>query len=286
MKTEREEAKMAKRNLEDLFGLEGRVAAITGGGGVLCSTMAKALAVLGVKTAVLDIREEAAETAAAEIRGAGGEAIGLTCDVLDKESVQAAHDAIVESFSGVDILINGAGGNHPKATTTDEMKFWDLPMDGFQWVFNLNFIGTVIPSQVFGKTFAEQNRGDIVNISSMSAFRPLTKVGAYSAAKAAISNFTLWLAVHISQNYSTKVKVNAIAPGFFLTEQNRYLLTDEKTGELTRRGQQVIDHTPMGEFGDPEDLVGGLVWLLSPSAKFVHGTVIPVDGGFAAYSGV
>lgn len=277
---------MATRNLEDLFGLQGRVAAITGGGGVLCSTMAKALAVLGVKAAVLDIREEAAEAVAEEIRAAGGEAVGLKCDVLDKASVQAAHDAIVGKFGSVDILLNGAGGNHPKATTSDAMKFWDLPMDGFQWVFNLNFIGTVIPSQVFGKTFAGQDHGDIVNISSMSAFRPLTKVGAYSAAKAAISNFTQWLAVHISQNYSAKVKVNAIAPGFFLTEQNRYLLTEEKTGGLTKRGQQVIDHTPMGEFGDPEDLVGCLVWLLSPSAKFVHGTVIPVDGGFAAFGGV
>ena len=277
---------MATRNLEDLFGLQGRVAAITGGGGVLCSTMAKALAVLGVKAAVLDIREEAAEAVAEEIRAAGGEAVGLKCDVLDKASVQAAHDAIVGKFGSVDILLNGAGGNHPKATTSDAMKFWDLPMDGFQWVFNLNFIGTVIPSQVFGKTFAGQDQGDIVNISSMSAFRPLTKVGAYSAAKAAISNFTQWLAVHISQNYSAKVKVNGIAPGFFLTEQNRYLLTEEKTGGLTKRGQQVIDHTPMGEFGDPEDLVGCLVWLLSPSAKFVHGTVIPVDGGFAAFGGV
>jgi len=277
---------MGKRRLEDLFSLEGRTAAVTGGGGVLCSTMSAALGALGVKVAILDIRKDAAEATAAGIRDAGGEAVGLECDVLDRDSVRAAHDALVKEFGGVDVLINGAGGNHPKATTTDQMKFWDLPMDGFQWVFNLNFIGTVIPSQVFGKTFAGQDRGDIVNISSMSAFRPLTKVGAYSAAKAAISNFTQWLAVHISQNYSTKVKVNAVAPGFFLTEQNRYLLTEEKTGELTPRGRQVIDHTPMGEFGDPEDLVGCLVWLLSPSAKFVHGTVIPVDGGFAAYSGV
>ncbi len=277
---------MNKNRLDEMYGLAGRVAAITGGGGVLCSTMAKALAELGVKVAVLDIREDAAQKAADEISAAGGEAAGFKCDVLDKASVQAARDAIVKRCGGVDILINGAGGNHPKATTSDKMKFWDLPMDGFQWVFNLNFIGTVIPSQVFGKTFAEQDRGDIVNISSMSAFRSLTNVAAYSAAKAAISNFTGWLAVHISQNYSRKVKVNAIAPGFFLTEQNRYLLTDEKTGELTQRGKKVIDHTPMGMFGDPKDLVGCLVWLLSPSARFVHGTVIPVDGGFNVYSGV
>ncbi|MCD6406059.1 MAG: SDR family oxidoreductase [Planctomycetes bacterium] len=277
---------MAQKKIEEMFGLAGRVAAITGGAGVLCGTMAKGLAALGVKVAVMDIRQDAAEAVAAQIKAAGGEAIGVKCDVLDRESVQAAHDEVVAKLGSIDILINGAGGNHPKATTTDEMKFWDLPMDGFQWVFNLNFIGTVIPSQIFGKTLAEQDHGDIINISSMSAFRPLTKVGAYSAAKAAISNFTAWLAVHISQNYSTNVKVNALAPGFFLTEQNRYLLTDEKTGELTPRGKKVIDHTPMGIFGDPEDLLGCLVWLLSPSAKFMHGAVIPVDGGFAAYCGV
>lgn len=277
---------MAQEKIEEMFAPTGRVAAITGGAGVLCGTMARALGGLGVKVAVMDIRQDAAGAVAAEIEAAGGEAIGVKCNVLDRASVQAAHDEIVAKFGGVDILINGAGGNHPKATTSDKMKFWDLPMDGFQWVFNLNFIGTVIPSQIFGKTLAEQDHGDIINISSMSAFRPLTKVGAYSAAKAAISNFTAWLAVHISQNYSTNVKVNAIAPGFFLTEQNRYLLTDEKTGELTPRGKQVIEHTPMGIFGDPEDLVGCLVWLLSPSAKFMHGAVIPVDGGFAAYCGV
>jgi NAD(P)-dependent dehydrogenase (short-subunit alcohol dehydrogenase family) len=248
--------------------------------------MAKTLGELGVKVAVMDIRKEAAQTVVDEITKAGGKAIAVQCDVLNKASVEAAMAEILKAFKKVDILINGAGGNNPKATTSPETKFWDLPMDGFQWVFNLNFIGTVIPSQVFGKKFAEEGQGDIINISSMSAFRPLTNVAAYSAAKAAISNFTMWLAVHISQNYSTKVKVNAIAPGFFVTEQNRYLLTEKGTGNLTKRGQKVIDHTPMGVFGDPEDLVGCLVWLLSPSAKFVHGAVIPVDGGFAAYSGV
>jgi len=276
---------MTKR-LEKMFSLEGRVAAITGGGGILCGTMAKALAELGVKVAVMDIRKDAAQRVVDEIAKSGGKAIAVACDVLNKASVEAAQAEVLKAYGKADILINGAGGNSPKATTSDDVKFWDLPQEGFQWVFNLNFIGTVIPSQVFGKSFAAQGFGDIVNISSMSAFRPLTKVGAYSAAKAAISNFTMWLAVHISQNYSKKVKVNAIAPGFFVTEQNRYLLTDRDTGKLTERGQKVIDHTPMGEFGDPEDLVGCLVWLLSPSAKFVHGAVIPVDGGFAAYSGV
>jgi len=276
---------MAKASLDGMFGLKGRTAAITGGGGILCGTMAKTLGDLGVNVAVMDIRKDAAQGVVDEINKAGGRAIAVQCDVLNKESVQAAYNEIVKALGPVDILINGAGGNNPKATTTPEMKFWDLPMDGFQWVFNLNFIGTVIPSQVFGKAFAEQGRGDIVNISSMSASRPLTNVGAYSAAKAAISNFTMWLATHISQNYSKTVKVNAIAPGFFVTEQNRYLLTT-KEGGLTTRGQKVIDHTPMGVFGDPSDLVGALVWLLSPSAKFVHGTVIPVDGGFSAYCGV
>jgi NAD(P)-dependent dehydrogenase (short-subunit alcohol dehydrogenase family) len=276
---------MAKANLEAMFGLKGRTAAITGGGGILCGTMAKALGELGVAVAVMDIRKDAAQGVVDEINKAGGKALAVQCDVLNKQSVQAAYDEIVKALGPVDILINGAGGNNPKAITTAEMKFWDMPMDGFQWVFNLNFIGTVIPSQVFGKAFSEQGHGDIVNISSMSAFRPLTNVGEYSAAKAAISNFTMWLATHISQNYSKTVKVNAIAPGFFVTEQNRYLLTT-KEGGLTPRGQKVIDHTPMGVFGDPSDLVGALVWLLSPSAKFVHGTVIPVDGGFSAYCGV
>jgi len=277
---------MAKDRLQKMFDLSTRVAAITGGGGILCSTMGKALAELGAKVALMDIRKEAAQAVADEINKAGGKAIAVQCDVLDKASVEAALAGITKAFGKVDILVNGAGGNNPKATTTEEVKFWDLPQDAFQWVFNLNFIGTVIPSQVFGKEFARQDSGDIINISSMSAFRPLTRVAAYSAAKAAISNFTMWLAVHISQTYSTKIKVNAIAPGFFLTEQNRYLLTDKETGKLTERGQKVIDHTPMGHFGEPEDLVGCLVWLLSPSAKFVHGAVIPVDGGFAAYSGV
>lgn len=276
---------MAKANLESMFSPKGRVAAITGGAGILCSTMGKALADLGVKVALMDIRKEAAQAVADEITKSGGKAIGVQCDVLNKESVQAAYNEIVKAFGPVDILINGAGGNNPKATTTPDKKFWDLPMDGFQFVFNLNFIGTVIPSQVFGKAFAEQGHGDIINVSSMSAFRPLTNVGAYSAAKASISNFTQWLAVHISQNYSKTVKVNAIAPGFFVTEQNRDLLTT-KDGGLTARGQKVIDHTPMGVFGDPSDLVGAIVWLLSPAAKFVHGTVVAIDGGFSAYSGV
>jgi NAD(P)-dependent dehydrogenase (short-subunit alcohol dehydrogenase family) len=180
----------------------------------------------------------------------------------------------------------GAGANNKHATATDELSFFDMPADAIRWVFDLNFIGTLLPSQVFGKYMAEQKQGNILNVSSMSAFSPLTKVGTYSAAKAAVSNFTEWLAVHMCQNYSTDIRVNAIAPGFFLTDQNRFLLTDEKTGNLTPRGQTIIDHTPMGRFGDPEELRGTVRWLLSEASKFVTGTVIPIDGGFNAFSGV
>ena len=271
---------------EDLFDISGQVAVITGGGGVLCSTMAKALAARGVKVAVLDIIEAAAQKVTDAITEAGGEAVAVRCDVLDRASLEAARDAVLKAFGRVDILINGAGGNKREATTTPDLSFFDLPPDAVRWVFDLNIVGTVLPSQVFGKLLADQGEGSIVNVSSMAAFRPLTKVLAYSAAKAGVSNFTEWLAVHMSQNYSKQIRVNAIAPGFLLTEQNRYLLTDEQTGDLTARGQLVINHTPLDRFGDPEELVGAVIWLLSPAASFVHGAVIPIDGGFNAYSGV
>ena len=205
---------------------------------------------------------------------------------MNRDSVQKAIDTVLEKFGRVDILINGAGGNKKEATTGPDKEFFDLPPDAVRWVFDLNFIGTFLPSQVVGRQMAQQKEGIIVNISSMNAFCPLTKIPAYSAAKAAVSNFTQWLAVHMSQNYSKDIRVNAIAPGFFCTTQNRFLLYDEKTGELTPRGQQIVDHTPMGRFGDPEDLISTLLWLISPGSRFVHGTVIPVDGGFSAYSGV
>jgi len=271
---------------DDVFDISGQVAVITGGGGVLCSTMAKALAARGVKVAVLDIIEAAAQKVADAITEAGGEAVAVPCDVLDRASLEAARDAVVEAFGRVDILINGAGGNKREATTTPDLSFFDLPPDAVRWVFDLNIVGTVLPSQVFGKLLADQGEGSILNVSSMAAFRPLTKVLAYSAAKAGVSNFTEWLAVHMSQNYSKQIRVNAIAPGFLLTEQNRYLLTDEQTGDLTERGQLVINHTPLDRFGDPEELVGAVIWLLSPAASFVHGAVIPIDGGFNAFSGV
>ena len=261
---------MCNEFLESKFNLEGKVAVITGGGGVLCSAMAKALAGLGVKVAVLDIAEEAAQRVADEIKEEGGTAIALKVDVLDKSSIESARDVIAKKFGRVDILINGAGGNKKEATTSDEMEFFDLPPDAVRWVFDLNFIGTLLPCQVFGRIMAQQGEGCILNISSMNAFRPLTRIPAYSAAKAAVSNFTQWLAVHMSQNYSKKIRVNAIAPGFFLTQQNRFLLMDEKTGNLTPRGQTIIDHTPMGRFGDPEDLLGTVIWLLSPSLPVVR----------------
>lgn len=272
--------------LASLFRLSGKVAVVTGGGGVLCGAMSRALGRLGVKVAVLDLIPEAAQRVVDDVVAAGGEAIAVKCDVLDRASVEAACSAVLERFGQVDILINGAGGNKKQATTGPDLSFFDLPSDAVQWVFNLNFIGTLLPSQVFGQVLAERGEGVILNISSMNAFRPLTRIPAYSAAKAAVSNFTQWLAVHISQEYSDKIRVNAIAPGFFLTAQNRFLLTDEATGELTPRGQTIIDHTPMGRFGDPEDLIGTVLWLVSPAAAFVHGVVVPVDGGFSAFSGV
>ena len=275
-----------RENLADLFGLSGKVAAITGGGGVLCGTMARALGKLGVKVAVLDIIEEAAKKVADDIIKSGGQAIAIKTDVLKKESLQEACARVVESFGKVDILVNGAGGNKPEATTSEELEFFDLRESAVRWVFDLNFIGTFLASQVFSREMAGRGEGTIINVSSMNYFRPLTRVPAYSAAKAAVSNFTQWLAVHMSHNYSKKIRVNAIAPGFFLTEQNRFLLTDEKTGELTPRGKTIIDHTPMGKFGAPEDLIGTIIWLLSPASEFVHGIIVPIDGGFSAFSGV
>jgi NAD(P)-dependent dehydrogenase (short-subunit alcohol dehydrogenase family) len=273
-------------NLDRPFDFTGKVAVITGGGGVLCSVLARALAQRGASVTVLDINLPAAERVANEIRTQGGQAIAIQADVLDKESLLAAAQRVTETFGRIDILINGAGGNKKEATTSDELSFFDLPADAIRWVFDLNFIGTLLPSQVFGRCMVEQDSGCIINISSMAAFRPLTRTVAYSPAKAAVSNFTQWLAVHISQNYSDRIRVNAIAPGFFLTEQNRFLLVDERTGELTERGQAIIDHTPVGHFGDPEDLIGAVLWLLSDGASFVHGAVIPIDGGFSAFGGV
>ncbi len=272
--------------LSRLFSLAGKVAVVTGGGGVLCSSMCRAMAQAGARVIVLDLLEAAAKKVADEITAAGGVAIPWQADALNKKSLEKVCEGVLQKFGRVEILINGAGGNKPQATTSADLSFFDLPQDAFQWVFDLNFMTTLLASQVFGKAMARQGDGVILNISSMNYFRPLTRVPAYSAAKAAVSNFTQWLAVHFSQNYSPKIRVNAIAPGFFLTEQNRFLLTEKETGNLTPRGKSIIEHTPMSRFGKAEDLIGAVLWLLSPAAEFVHGAVISIDGGFSAYSGV
>jgi len=277
--------------------LKDSVAVVTGGGGVLCGIIASTLAQSGAKVAVADLRQEAADNVADQINKAGGTAIGVACNVLDKANLEAARQIVEEKLGTPNILVNGAGGNHPKGTTSkpyllpEDLKeqveglttFFDLDPKGIEFVFNLNFLGTLLPTQVFARAMAESGKGAILNISSMNAFTPLTKIPAYSGAKAAISNFTQWLAVHFSK---VGIRVNAIAPGFFLTDQNRSLLTNPD-GSLTERGQTIISQTPMGRYGDPEDLVGAALWLLSDEAAgFVTGTVIPIDGGFSAFSGV
>lgn len=267
------------------FDLSGKVAVITGGGGILCSTIAEALAREGVRCVILDIAEDKAKRTLELVRKAGSDGLALATNVLKRDELERAAEETLKAFLRVDFLINGAGGNHPRATTSEEVSFFDLPEDAVRFVFDLNFMGTFLASQVFGKLMAERKEGVILNIASMNAIRPLTRIPAYSAAKAAVANFTQWLAVHMAREYSPGIRVVSIAPGFFLTEQNRYLLMDER-GNLTERGKRIIEHTPMGRFGEPEDLVGAVIWLLSPAASFVTGVVIPIDGGFSAYSGV
>jgi len=272
--------------MDDLFDLKGKVIAITGAGGILCGAMARARAGAGAKIAVWDLIEEAAAKVADDIKSKGGTAVAVKCNVLDKRTLEAARKKTVAELGEIDILINGAGGNKKEATTSETLPFFDLPADAVRFVFDLNFIGTFLTTQVVAKDMARRGKGIILNVSSMASLSPLTKVMGYSAAKAAVNNFTQWLAVHLCQNYSKEIRVNAIAPGFFLTEQNRFLLTDEKTGELTGRGKTIIDHTPLGRFGEPEELIGAVVWLLSDAAQFVTGIVVPIDGGFSAFSGV
>jgi len=269
---------------------------LTGAGGVLCGKLAEALSKKGHKIAVLDISKEAAGAVVERIKSNGGNAIGLEANVLEKDTLISAKKVINNSFGKIDILINGAGGNHPLGTTSnpffmiDDMHnknedfktFFDLESKGIEFTFNLNFLGTLLPTQVFSQDMIGRKNCSIINISSMNAFTPLTKIPAYSGAKAAVSNFTKWLAVHFSK---VDIRVNALAPGFFLTEQNRSLLTNSD-GTLTKRGQQIINQTPMGRYGVPEDLVGTTLWLCGEGSKFVTGVVIPIDGGFSAYSGV
>jgi NAD(P)-dependent dehydrogenase (short-subunit alcohol dehydrogenase family) len=275
------------------FDLIGKVAAISGGGGELCGAMAEALGAMGVKVAVLDINLEKAEARSLAVIQSGGTAKAFRCDVLDVVQVRECYEAVCGLWGPPDFLINGAGGNDPRGSTSEEFygptgssgraaqSFFDLDQAGFRQVFDLNFMGTFLVTQAFSKGMVEKGKGSIVNISSMSAFTPLTKVAAYSAAKAAVSNFTGWLAVHFSR---AGIRVNALAPGFFMTEQNKFLLVNQKTGELLPRGHKVITHTPMGRFGQPDDLIGTLVWLLSDASSFVTGVVVPIDGGFSSYS--
>jgi NAD(P)-dependent dehydrogenase (short-subunit alcohol dehydrogenase family) len=275
------------------FDLSGKAAAITGGGGDLCGHMAEALGAMGVKVAVLDISLEKAEARAQSVSKAGGAAEAYRCDVLDVDQLRGCYDAVCRRWGPPDFLINGAGGNDPRGSTSEEFhepqqpvapgekSFFDLDPAGFRQVFDLNFLGTFLVTQAFSRGMVAKNRGAIVNISSMSAFTPLTKVAAYSAAKASVSNFTRWLAVHFSR---TGVRVNALAPGFFMTEQLKFLHIDRKTGELLPRARKVIAHTPMGRYGEPDDLIGTLVWLLSDASSFVTGVVVPIDGGFSSYS--
>jgi len=277
---------MDEKRTQRIFDLTGKVVVITGGAGVLCASMCRYLAEEGAQIAILDINIGAADQLAQVIAQSGREAIALACDVVDKDSLDAAANRVIDSFGHVDMLINGAGGNNPQASTRIDQSFFDLPKNAIHWVFDLNLIGTMLACQVFGKLMTQQKKGNILNISSMNAFRPLTRIPAYSAAKAAVSNFTQWLAVYMAQEYSPEIRVNAIAPGFILTEQNRYLLLDQETGALSKRGQTVIDHTPMGRFGTPEDLMGTILWLLSPASSFITGIVVPIDGGFSAFSGV
>ena len=262
-------------------------AVVTGGAGVLGSEIACALVGCHANVVILDRDQELAQKAIERFpKVVKGRAVRLYGDVLDMETLQQADATIQAEFGRVDILINAAGGNSPGATTSAELSFFDLPLEALRRVGDLNLLGTILPCQVFGRDMAARGEGVVLNISSMNALRPLTRIPAYSAAKAAVTNFTQWLAVHMAQNYSARIRVNAIAPGFFLTEQNRFLMTERETGALTARAQAILAHTPMGRFGVPEDLLGATLWLISPAAAFVTGTVIPIDGGFSAFSGV
>jgi len=275
--------------------LKDKIAVVTGGAGILCSEMVRRLAANGVKTAIIDYKENRAMELAATIgRETGTRSIGICANVLDQKSLVAAREEIHRVLGSIDILINGAGGNSPEATTAVEFMsgkededlsetFFGLKIEGFDRVFELNFKGTLLPTMVFASDMTGKKSGAIVNISSMNSFRPLTKIPAYSAAKASVNNFTQWLAVHFAP---AGVRVNAIAPGFIITDQNRFLLTDEKSGKLTARGNKVIANTPMGRFATPDEMSGTVLFLISDWAKFITGIVIPVDGGFSAYSGV
>jgi NAD(P)-dependent dehydrogenase (short-subunit alcohol dehydrogenase family) len=276
-------------NLEELTALydfSNRTVLITGGAGVLGGEIACALVGCNANVVILDRDQELAQRVIERFpKAVKGRVTRVYGDVLNLETLQRADETVQAEFGVVDVLINGAGGNHPSATTSVDLSFFDLPVEALRHVEELNLLGTILPCQVFGRGMAERGEGVILNISSMNAFRPLTRIPAYSAAKAAVTNFTQWLAVHMAQNYSPRIRVNAIAPGFFIGQQNRRLLLNED-GTLTSRGQSILAHTPMNRFGTPEDLFGVTMWLISPASAFVTGVVIPIDGGFSAFSGV
>lgn len=281
---------MAHTSMPALFSLQGQVAIITGGTGVLGSAMAHGLAQAGAKVGILGRRKERAEAIVAEIEAAGGAALPLAADVLDQTQLEAARDTVLDRWGRIDILVNAAGGNVPAATLGGERTLFNLPREAFTQVFELNMLGTLLPSQIFGAAMAQPRsntppQGCIVNISSMTAQRVITRVVGYSAAKAAIDNFTRWTAVELARTYGSGLRVNAIAPGFFIGDQNRDLLLN-KDGSLTARGQSIINHTPAGRFGEPDELISTLIWLCGPGARFINGIVVPVDGGFSAFSGV
>jgi NAD(P)-dependent dehydrogenase (short-subunit alcohol dehydrogenase family) len=274
-------------NLDNPYDFNGKVAVVLGGSGVLCGELALALGQQGAAVVVVGYTHMArAQEVAQAIGAAGGRAMAWQANVLDKQSLQTLAEQTIQTFGRVDILINGAGGAKKEATTSKQLTFFDLSEEAVRWVFDLNFMGTFLPCQVFGRYMVEQDSGVILNFSSFGVERPLTRSVAYSAAKAAVVNFTQWLAVYISQEYSPSIRVNAIMPGFFLTEQNRFLLLDEDTDELTERGQRIIAHTPLSRFGQPDDLIGPALMLLSDAGRFMHGTVVVVDGGISSFSGV
>ncbi len=268
------------------FNFSGKRIAVTGGAGVLGADLVRSLVHAGANVAVMDLNLEAASALCSSLKSDVGEAFAVETNVLDRESVKESMHLVLEKFGGIDMLVNAAGGNNPKATTSADLSFFDLPQEAMNFVFNLNLMGTILPSQIVGKHFAERGEGVILNVSSMNAFRPLTRIPAYSAAKAGVSNFTQWLAVHMAQEYSPKIRVNAIAPGFFLTKQNEFLLKNKEDGSLTARGTAILTHIPQGDFGRPDHLTGTVMWLLSSASEYVTGIVVPVDGGFSAFSGV
>ncbi|MDQ4127458.1 MAG: SDR family oxidoreductase [Actinomycetota bacterium] len=268
-----------------MFDLAGRVAVVTGATGVLGGAMARGFAQAGAKVGVLGRREERAKEVVSEIESTGGEALSLPADVLDREQLEGARETTVGRWNRVDILVNAAGGNLPEATVADDAEVFGVPEGALRQVIDLNLMGTVLPCQVFGEAMARAGEGSIVNVSSMAAQRPLTRVVGYSAAKAAVESLTRWLAVELAGKHGAGLRVNAVSPGFFLGEQNRAMLVNDD-GSLTERGQKIVAHTPAGRFGEPEELVGTVIWLCSPAARFVNGVVVPVDGGFSAFSGV